>query len=141
MGKAIIFAVLISTVLILTGFAQKEYQKDVIPTADGELEITFIGHGTLMFTFGGKVVHVDPVSREGNYSQLPKADLILITHDHGDHLDPEAIEAIRTGGTEIVLTKTCAEKAEGTVMANGDVKTLAGFKVEAYPAYNLVKYN
>jgi L-ascorbate metabolism protein UlaG (beta-lactamase superfamily) len=138
MAKGIILAVLISTVLIMTGFAQEKYQKDVIPTASGDLEITFIGHGTLMFTFGGKVVHVDPVSVEGDYSQLPKADLILVTHEHGDHLDAEAIAAIRKGGTEIILTQTCAEKVEGTVMANGDVSTVAGFKVEAYPAYNLV---
>jgi L-ascorbate metabolism protein UlaG (beta-lactamase superfamily) len=135
MAKGILLAVFVGTVLAVTGFAQ---EKDVIPTASGDLEITFIGHGTLMFTFGGKVVHVDPVSREGDYSQLPKADLILITHEHGDHLDPEAIAAIHKSGTEIVLTQTCAEKAEGTVMSNGDVMTVAGFKVEAYPAYNLV---
>jgi L-ascorbate metabolism protein UlaG (beta-lactamase superfamily) len=138
MVKGIGFAVVLGAVLILSGFAQEKNQMDVIPTAAGDLEITFIGHGTLMFAFGGKVVHVDPVSREGDYSQLPKADLILITHDHGDHLDPEAIEAIRTGGTEIVLTESCTEKAEGTVMGNGDVKTVAGFKIEAHPAYNLV---
>ncbi len=138
MVKGIGFVVVVSSLLILSGFAQKKNQTDVIPTAAGELEITFIGHGTLMFTFGGKVVHVDPVSREGDYSQLAKADLILITHDHGDHLDLEAIEMIRTGGTEIVLTESCTAKTQGTVMGNGDVKTVAGFKVEAYPAYNLV---
>ena len=138
MVKGIGFAVLIGAVLIVSAFSQKENQTDVIPTAAGELEITFIGHGTLMFTFGGKVVHVDPVSREGDYSQLPKADLILITHQHGDHLDPQAIESIRKTGTEIVLTQACTEKAEGTVMNNGDVKTVAGFDIEAHPAYNLV---
>lgn len=138
MVKGICFAFVLSAVLISSGFAQEKNQMDVIPTAAGDLEITFIGHGTLMFTFGGKVVHVDPVSREGDYSQLPKADLILITHQHGDHLDPEAIEVIRTGGTEIVLTESCTDKAKGTVMVNGDVKTVAGFKIEAYPAYNMV---
>ena len=97
MVKGIGLVVALSAAWTLSGFAQEKNQVDVIPTAAGDLEIAFIGHGTLMFTFGGKVVHVDPVSREGDYSQLPKADLILITHQHGDQLDPEAIDAIRAG--------------------------------------------
>jgi len=43
--------------------AQAPYETDTIKTSAGDLEITFIGHGTLMFSFGGKVIHVDPVSR------------------------------------------------------------------------------
>ena len=58
------------------------YETDVIPTASGDLKITFIGHGTLMFTFGGKVIHVDPWSQLADYGMLPKADLVLITHEH-----------------------------------------------------------
>jgi hypothetical protein len=57
------------------------YETDVIPTASGDLKITFIGHGTLMFTFGGKVIHVDPWSQLADYGMLPKADLVLITHE------------------------------------------------------------
>ena len=83
----------------------KEFEKDVIPTSNGVLEITFVGHGTLMFEFNDKVIHIDPVSREADYSKLPKADLILITHQHGDHLDANAIKSIKKESTKIFLLK------------------------------------
>jgi L-ascorbate metabolism protein UlaG (beta-lactamase superfamily) len=115
------------------------FETDTFTTSEGELKITFVGHGTLMFTFGDTVIHVDPVSREADYSGMPKADLILVTHDHGDHLDPAAIAAVRQEGTIVVLTQKCAEAVPGaTVMANGDVETVAGLKIEAVPAYNIV---
>jgi L-ascorbate metabolism protein UlaG (beta-lactamase superfamily) len=63
----------------------------VIPFTEGTLKITFIGHGTLLLDWDGWVIHVDPVRREAEYSRLPKADLILITHEHGDHLDGAAV--------------------------------------------------
>jgi gluconolactonase len=113
-------------------------EQDIIKTSAGDLKITFIGHATLMFTFGGKTIHVDPVSAEADYTDMPKADIILITHEHGDHFDPAAIETLRKEGTQIVLTKACAEKVAGLVMANGDVRTVQGLKIEAVPAYNIV---
>ena len=119
--------------------AQEKFEPDVIKTGAGELKITFIGHGTLMFTFGGKVIHVDPVGQYADYGKLPKADLILITHEHGDHLDPKVIGMLRQPGTQIVLTQAAAgQVAGGMVMANGEVKTVAGLTIEAVPAYNLV---
>jgi L-ascorbate metabolism protein UlaG (beta-lactamase superfamily) len=115
------------------------FKTDSFKTTEGELKITFIGHGTLIFRFKGMVIHVDPFSRMADYSKLPKADLVLITHDHGDHLDPVALKAIRKEKTQILLTKACAEKFnEGTVMANGDTQEFKGIKIEAVPAYNLV---
>ena len=119
--------------------AQATFEKDTVKTSGGDLEITFVGHGTLMFTFGGKVIHVDPVGRSADYSKMPKADLILITHEHGDHFDPNAIEAILTGKTVILIPGSLSERVPGgTVMKNGDSKTVDGLKIEAVPAYNLV---
>ncbi len=121
------------------GQQRKPPEQDVVKTETGDLKITFIGHGTLMFDYQGKVVHVDPVGREGDYSKLPKADVVLITHEHGDHLDPKALAVIRKDQTKILLTKACVEKVpDGTVMKNGDPLTVCGFKVEAVPAYNIV---
>lgn len=134
----------ILVVVLLMGFslqatAQQEFESDVFQTSEGELKITFIGHGTLMFTFGGKIIHIDPYKRVADYSQLPKADLILITHEHGDHLDPDVVSMIRKSTTEIVLTQKCAERVEGgIIMKNGDRKTVMGLNIEAVPAYNIV---
>ncbi len=120
------------------GATAKKFEEDVIKTGAGDLKITFIGHGTLMFQYQEKVVHVDPVGREADYSKMPKADVILITHEHGDHLDPNAINILRKQQTAILLTSACAEKVTGgTVMKNGDVQDIGGLKIEAVPAYNI----
>jgi L-ascorbate metabolism protein UlaG (beta-lactamase superfamily) len=115
------------------------FEKDVIKTSAGDLEITFVGHGTLIFTVGGKVIHVDPFSRLADYATLPKADLILVTHGHSDHLDPSALAAVRTPKTVVVVSAVCEGKVDGAiVMRNGEEKTVAGVAVTAVPAYNLV---
>jgi len=115
------------------------FETDAVKASAGELRITFVGHGTLMFTFGDTIIHVDPVSREADYGKMPKGDLILITHEHGDHLDPAAIAAVRQEGTTVVLTEKCAATVSGgTVMRNGDVRTVGDLRIEAVPAYNMV---
>lgn len=119
--------------------SKSPYETDVIQTSAGDLKITFLGHGSLMFTFGEKIIHVDPFSRVADYSTLPKADLILITHEHQDHLDAEALASIRTKNTDIVLTELCDGQIEGgLVMRNGDMSVVQGLSIEALPAYNLI---
>jgi L-ascorbate metabolism protein UlaG (beta-lactamase superfamily) len=119
--------------------AQEPFETDVIETSAGDLKITFLGHASLILTFGGKVIHVDPFSQVADYAKLPKADVIFITHDHGDHLDLKALEKIRTDKTVVVLTEKCAAKVKGgIIMKNGDVQRVAGIKVKAVPAYNIV---
>ena len=118
---------------------QEQFEVDVIQTSAGDLKITFLGHGTLMLTFNGMNIHVDPFSRVADYSKLPQADVILITHEHHDHLDPKALASVRTEKTAVVLTETCAKQVEGgIVVQNGDVHTVNGVTIEAVPAYNLV---
>ncbi len=125
--------------LVMEAAAQEKFETDVIKTSAGNLEITFIGHGTLMLTFGGKVIHIDPWTQLADYSKLPKADLILITHEHRDHLDLKAVDILRKERTAIVGSKICAEQVKGaTVMNNGDVKTIEGLTIKAVPAYNIV---
>ncbi|HWU38857.1 MAG TPA: MBL fold metallo-hydrolase, partial [Candidatus Acidoferrum sp.] len=139
MEKILLWIPLFMVLFALNASAQEGFETDMIKTSAGDLKITFLGHGTLMFTFGGKVIHVDPVSKEADYAKLPKADLILITHQHGDHLDLKAVDMVRTEKTLLVLTEACAQQVKGgTVMKNGEVKTLGGLKIEAVPAYNLV---
>jgi L-ascorbate metabolism protein UlaG (beta-lactamase superfamily) len=139
MSKIFVLAILFMIGMTVSAHALEQFEKDLLKTSAGDLEITFLGHGTLMFTFGGKVIHVDPYSKVADYAKLPQADLILITHDHGDHLDPAALKPIRTEKTIVILTEACAPQvAGGTVMKNGDVQTVLGIKIEAVPAYNIV---
>jgi len=117
---------------------KRAFEKDIIPTSAGSLEITFIGHASLMFGFGGKTVHVDPIMAEADYRKLPKADLIVVTHDHNDHLDGEAIAAVKKTGTEIVAGPACAGKVpEAVIMTSGQGGKAQGIPIEAVPAYNI----
>ena len=118
-----------------------QYESDKIHTSGGDLEMFFIGHGTLMFKFNDLVIHIDPVMREADYANMPDADLILVTHEHGDHLDKTAINHILKEGSMVVMTKTCLEQVkdfDAFVMKNGDTLTLHGIGIKAIPAYNMV---
>ncbi len=139
MGKMILLLNVLAVFLVAATSSSQTFETDIIKTSAGNLEISFIGHSTLMFKFGGKVIYNDPVSMYANFSQMPKADMILVAHDHGDHFDPKAIGFIRTDKTALVLTQTCSTKIQGgIVMNNGDVQTIQGIKIEAVPAYNIV---
>jgi L-ascorbate metabolism protein UlaG (beta-lactamase superfamily) len=120
--------------------AQNKLEEDVVKTSKGDLKITFIGHGTLMFTFAGKIIHVDPVSMfDSAYNVLPKADAIFVTHDHYDHLDLKIIDKIKKPETKLYLTQICSDKIkQGTVVKNGETIDFEGIKVEVVPAYNIV---
>ena len=127
------------------GKMSNTYQVEYIPQGAGgdPLVITLIKHGSLEFAYKVMSIQVDPVSGYGkntDYSkEFPKADAILITHEHGDHLDKDAILALSSEKTEILLNaKSQQQIGLGRVLANGDHFTLApvGIIVEAVPAYN-----
>lgn len=129
----------IAMVSMFAQTAKAQYESDILHTSAGDLKITFVGHGTLMFEFNQRIIHVDPYSQVADYAQLPKADLILITHDHPDHLDLKAVAFIRQPHTVIAMSASCAAKfPEGIVLKNGDERTVAGLSIKAVPAYNLV---
>ncbi len=115
-----------------------DFDSDLIETPQGDLEITFIGHASLIFEYSGVTIHVDPWGRQADYENLPKADIILITHDHGDHLDKSAVRAVRTEETITILTKLCAgDGLDGIAMENGDTTVVRGIEIIAVPAYNI----
>jgi len=130
---------LLFTLSALSANAEDRFQADLIRTSSGDLKITFIGHASLIFSFNNKTVYVDPFSKLADYATLPKADVIVITHEHRDHLDPAAIKKIRTEKTTVVLTGTGAKQLTGgIVMKNSDVQIIEGVTIEAVPAYNIV---
>ncbi|MFC2113266.1 MBL fold metallo-hydrolase [Bacteroidota bacterium] len=134
------------TIILYMGFlslipAGNDFTTDVFETSKGDLAISFIGHGTLMFEFDGKVIHVDPTMREADYAEMPDADLILVTHQHGDHLDINAINHIRKQDCPVVMTRMCIDQLEdfqgAVIMGNGESETVSGIPIEAVPAYNI----
>lgn len=111
---------------------------DTIQARDGAVKITFIGHATFFLEWDGKVVHVDPVGQYADYSRLPKADLVLVTHEHGDHMDPAAVRTLGKPGTVVVGNPAAAARlAAGAVaLRHGETREFQGISVEAVPAYN-----
>lgn len=106
------------------------------------LEIEPLIHASIRMIYDGKEIEIDPVGelgdRKTDYSKFPKADLILITHEHHDHLDPEAVKTLMKEDT-IVITNANSAKilGFGDIMHNGDKKELSdGITIEAVPAYN-----
>lgn len=126
--------------LLISGFSTaRENKEDSFETSVGTLNIHHIGHASLYFEIEGKVIHVDPFGQMGDYASMPKADLILITHAHGDHLDPETINLISKEDTKIILNQASFDSFEkGQVMKNGDKTQALGFPIKAVPAYNIV---
>ena len=116
-----------------------QFETDLISTSAGELSMTFLGHGSLLLVFKRMNIYVDPFGKVADYALLPKADLVLVTHDHYDHFDLQALSFIRTEKTILVQTEICAQQASGgIILRNGDEQTVAGIPVKAVPAYNMV---
>lgn len=114
-----------------------------VTEAYSPVNITLIKHGSLAISYHGESIQIDPVSglgRPTDYAnEFPKADAIFITHEHFDHLDPEAVAALfEEGKTVIVTNARCAESlGMGYAQANGEEGELAnGVQFEVVPAYN-----
>lgn len=128
------------TALFIAGNAfASPFKTDTFNTANGnKLIITFIKHGSLMITYNDKIIQVDPVSMYADYSLFPKADIILLTHEHADHLDKEAIAKVEKAGTKLITNQASRDiLGKGIVMKNGDKSEPADYlNLEAVPAYN-----
>jgi L-ascorbate metabolism protein UlaG (beta-lactamase superfamily) len=119
--------------------AQKNFASDDFKTAAADLRITFIGHASLLFNFGRLNIYIDPVGEQADFNRLPKADLILVTHQHQDHFDPAAIEKLRQASTEIFVAPACQPlPTAARVLKNGDGIEACGVAISAVPAYNII---
>jgi L-ascorbate metabolism protein UlaG (beta-lactamase superfamily) len=122
----------------------QNFEKDVIKSLNkttDDITITFIKHGSLAFEYKGETIYIDPVSAYADYSKMSKADYILITHDHYDHLDLKAIELLKKPSTKIIGNhKSIEQLKEGIALRNGDIKAFSeSFIVLAVAAYNVTE--
>jgi len=123
----------------LTIISQEKPEFDRIGTSAGLADIHFIGHGTLMISINGFVIHIDPVKSSGSYANLPKADLILVTHEHGDHLDVQLIGELKKESTVMFCNaKSAASIPWAKVMKPGEKERAGIVAIEAVQAYNII---
>jgi L-ascorbate metabolism protein UlaG (beta-lactamase superfamily) len=109
---------------------------EVVDSSVGPIEVHPIHHATVWIKVKDQVVWIDPTS-DGSL-EGPKADVILVTHEHPDHFDPKAIDKVKKPDAHIITTATIAEKLQGAiVMKNGDQRDEGAIHIEAIAAYNL----
>lgn len=125
-----------------------QYEIDEFTTSGGQtVRFHALVHASIRLDIGSRHIYIDPVSKLGNrtidYTAMPKADYILVTHEHGDHFDAEAIRMLSGKSTRLVTNRRCADLLQNAdvptpeVMKNGDRLALAAdFSLEAVPAYN-----
>ena len=106
------------------------------------IKIRWLGHDSFSFV-GNVTIMVDPFKM----AKQEKADLILISHNHFDHLSVGDIKNISTKDTSIVAAKECIEMIKGfdfkekIGISPGEEKTVKGIKIKSIPAYNITKIN
>lgn len=115
---------------------------DTLQTQSGELSIHFVGHASLYLKFQNKVIHIDPWSKVANYDTLSKADLILLTHQHRDHLDTIALNAITRTDTYMIIAPVCLDhfkpKVAYETITNDQSTNWENIGIEAVAAYNIL---
>ncbi len=132
-------SLIIFIAMTIPSFSQKYPAFDTLHTSAGDVEMHFIGHGSLMFSVNNYIIHIDPVSSSGSYENKPKADLILVTHEHYDHLDPDLIAGLRKDETIMFSTEKVASQVKwARVMKAGDKSSAGAITIEAVPAYNII---
>jgi L-ascorbate metabolism protein UlaG (beta-lactamase superfamily) len=114
-------------------------EADKLPASGGDVTIQPLNHATLVLSQAGHVVYVDPAKVD--FTGQAPATLILITHEHSDHFDPDNLSKV-AGKAPIVAPQSVADKipealkAQVTVMKNGDNTTVDGLPIAAIAAYN-----
>lgn len=131
-AAAIAVATCVALVAPLSGCAKALAQKASTPE-DVAREIAWFGQSSIRITSGGKTIYVDPLF----FDKADTADVILITHTHGDHYSFRNVQVLSKKGTIVVAPVDLG--FGNRVMKPGTKTTIDGFEIEAVPAYNAVK--
>ena len=142
----------------LTACGQENFEVDVFQTKSGKpVKFHALVHASIRIDYDGQTIMIDPVTKLGgrtiDYSAMPKADYIFVTHEHGDHFDKEALKQLTGEGTQLVMNQRCVDmygsgqamvngqssslrSGAGGTMVNGQSSMVNDIKLETVPAYN-----
>lgn len=135
-------SILLLSCISFQAISQKQFSKDTIQSPTGDVYITFIGHGSLLLVWKGKKIYMDPSSREADLYRFPKADMIFVTHHHGDHCDEAALKALTQDKTKTFMSSIAHEKwHQGMVLFPDQQMSIDGVGITVIPAYNIVNMN
>ena len=117
---------------------------NMFETGMGEVTVHPISHASFVMETPAGVIYVDPVGDVAQYEEMPAADMVLITHEHGDHYNADTLAGIAADKPMIVNPAVMdmlpeAMKANATAMANGDSMEWEGITIDAIPAHNLTE--
>ncbi len=115
---------------------------DTLSSSAGPITIHPVSHASFVIDWNDKTIFVDPVGGPDAYAAYAKADLVLITHTHHDHLDSETLTGVMTPSTQIVAPDTVAKEFPDdrmSILANGESLQWQGVSIEAVPMYNLTE--
>jgi L-ascorbate metabolism protein UlaG (beta-lactamase superfamily) len=141
MGVAGLAGLGITTIMPFAARAQ-DGGGDRYETDNGEIVVSPISHASFVMAVPGMVIYVDPVGGAAAYEDHPEPDLILITHEHGDHYEPDTLAAIAGDQTRLITNPAVFEmlpddlKAKAEAIGNGESTTVGDMSIDAIPAYN-----
>lgn len=139
-NRAVVFSwrrICVAAAICFTAGAVAAAPPDTFPTSAGPVTITPIYHASLTLAANGKLIYVDP-SPAARFAHRAKADLVLITDIHGDHLDKGALSELHKKDTSIIAPPAVAKRVSGVhALSNGQQTTWNGWKIQAVPMYNI----
>lgn len=118
---------------------------DIFATANGEVAVFPISHASFVMTTPAGTIWVDPVGDAAAYAGQPAPDMILITHEHGDHYDQALLDTVATENTRMIANPAvfamlpASMQAQTTALANGESAALGEVGIDAIPAHNLTE--
>lgn len=121
------------------GAQVEDNMKDTLQTGVQPVQIELLGHASLRLQFGSVLVYVDPVMEFYKPDDFGKVDLILVTHSHRDHLQPDLIDKLKNPTARVFIAQDCAGTyPDGQLLKNGEESQFGDMRIKAVPAYNIV---
>lgn len=121
------------------------HASDVFATKTGEIKVHPVSHASFVMETPVGTIYCDPVGEVSAYAAFPPADLILVTHHHGDHYNPDTLAGLMAENTQIIANPKVFDmlpdnlKSKTTSVANGGSSTYKSLTLDAIPAYNLTE--